>query len=93
MAFVIDDLVSVQPWQVRGIEIRGRAEALTGLSTEQAQFGAELIRIYPERILSWGPDPAEPRDARAHRQAASLLRLARLRGWRREIVFASQSAR
>ena len=60
VAFVIDDLVSVQPWQVRGIEIRGRAEALTGLSTEQAQFSAELIRIYPERILSWGLDPAEP---------------------------------
>jgi pyridoxamine 5'-phosphate oxidase family protein len=27
-AFVVDDLVSVSPWTVRGIEIRGTAEAL-----------------------------------------------------------------
>src|SRR4029450_2602132 len=25
----VDDLASVQPWHVRGVEIRGRAEALT----------------------------------------------------------------
>src|SRR5208282_1618587 len=29
VAFVVDDLVSVQPWVVRGLEIRGHAEALT----------------------------------------------------------------
>src|SRR3712207_487558 len=27
-AIVVDDLVSHHPWQVRGVEIRGRAEAL-----------------------------------------------------------------
>src|SRR5688500_5986801 len=27
-AIVIDDIVSVSPWQVRGIEVRGRAETL-----------------------------------------------------------------
>jgi pyridoxamine 5'-phosphate oxidase family protein len=45
-AIVIDDLESVDPWRPRGIEVRGRAEALTG--------SRELIRIHPERIVSWG---------------------------------------
>jgi pyridoxamine 5'-phosphate oxidase family protein len=45
-ALVIDDIVSVDPWRVRGIEIRGGAEALTEPRA--------LIRIHPERIISWG---------------------------------------
>jgi pyridoxamine 5'-phosphate oxidase family protein len=45
-AIVIDELVSVSPWTVRGIEIRGRAEAL--------DHPTPLIRIHPERIISWG---------------------------------------
>jgi pyridoxamine 5'-phosphate oxidase family protein len=44
-AIVIDDLASTNPWRPRGIEVRGRAEAL-----EQPA----LIRIHPERIVSWG---------------------------------------
>jgi len=55
-AFVVDDLVSVQPWQVRCLEIRGVAETLT---TER---GA-LIRVHPKRIISFGID--EP-DTEAH---------------------------
>jgi pyridoxamine 5'-phosphate oxidase family protein len=43
-AIVIDDLASTDPWRPRGIEVRGRADAL-----EPA-----LIRIHPERIVSWG---------------------------------------
>jgi pyridoxamine 5'-phosphate oxidase family protein len=45
-AIVIDDLVSVDPWQPRGIEVRGRAETIEG--------DRPLIRIHPERIVSWG---------------------------------------
>jgi pyridoxamine 5'-phosphate oxidase family protein len=45
-AIVIDDLVSTDPWQPRGIEIRGRAEAIEG--------DRALIRIHPERIVAWG---------------------------------------
>jgi pyridoxamine 5'-phosphate oxidase family protein len=45
-AVVIDDLVSRTPWRVRGIEVRGRAEAL-------AQ-PRPVIRIHPERVVSWG---------------------------------------
>jgi pyridoxamine 5'-phosphate oxidase family protein len=45
-AIVIDDLASVSPWRPRAIEVRGRAEALRAPEV--------LIRIHPERIVSWG---------------------------------------
>jgi pyridoxamine 5'-phosphate oxidase family protein len=45
-AIVIDDLESTDPWHPRGIEIRGRGEAIT--------LPTPLIRIHPERIVSWG---------------------------------------
>jgi pyridoxamine 5'-phosphate oxidase family protein len=45
-AIVIDDLASTDPWRPRGIEVRGRAEALA--------MPAPLIRVHPERIVSWG---------------------------------------
>jgi pyridoxamine 5'-phosphate oxidase family protein len=45
-AIVIDDLASTEPWHPRGIEIRGRAEAIP--------LPTPLIRIHPERIVSWG---------------------------------------
>lgn len=47
-AIVIDDLASTDPWWPRGIEIRGRAEAITEPQP--------LIRIHPGRIVSWGID-------------------------------------
>lgn len=57
-AIVIDDVLP--PWQPRGIEVRGRAEALS-----QPQ---PMIRIHPERIVSWGLQPARP-DLRQARSA------------------------
>lgn len=42
-ALVIDEVLP--PWRPRGIEVRGRAEALDV---------GPLIRIHPERIVSWG---------------------------------------
>ena len=45
-AIVIDDLASTDPWHPRAIEIRGRAEAIA--------LPTPLIRIHPERIVSWG---------------------------------------
>ena len=53
-AFVVDDLVSVSPWRVRGIEIRGRAEALSDTEPPAEGYSRQLIRIYPERIIAWG---------------------------------------
>jgi pyridoxamine 5'-phosphate oxidase family protein len=53
-AFVIDDLASVQPWRVRCLEIRGRAEAVAAPpGTEPGTDGA-IIRIHPQRIISFG---------------------------------------
>lgn len=43
-AIVVDDVLP--PWQPRGIEVRGPAEALDG--------PVPLIRIHPKRIVSWG---------------------------------------
>jgi pyridoxamine 5'-phosphate oxidase family protein len=43
-ALVVDDVVP--PWQPRGIEIRGDAEAVAGPPA--------LIRVRPVRIVSWG---------------------------------------
>ncbi|MDG7007456.1 MAG: PPOX class F420-dependent oxidoreductase [Nitrososphaerota archaeon] len=48
VAFVVDDVVSTDPWKVRGVEIRGRAEPATG------EGGVTVIRIIPLNIRSWG---------------------------------------
>ncbi|GAA2281251.1 PPOX class F420-dependent oxidoreductase [Actinomadura luteofluorescens] len=55
VAFVVDDLASVEPWRVRGIEIRGRAETTT---TEAPRFSGDIIRVHPHTIFTWGIDPA-----------------------------------
>ncbi|MEO7555006.1 MAG: PPOX class F420-dependent oxidoreductase, partial [Acidimicrobiales bacterium] len=55
-ALVVDDLASVDPWRVRGVEIRGSAEADTDVEPGQPWLSREQIRIYPERIISWGLD-------------------------------------
>jgi len=47
-AFVVDDVLP--PWRPRGIEIKGRAEALD--SAADAETG--LIRIHPDRVHAWG---------------------------------------
>ena len=54
-AIVVDDLVSVDPWRARFLEIRGRAEAIpTGGAHLGPGFGDAFIRIHPERINSFG---------------------------------------
>lgn len=61
VAFVVDDVP--QPRQVRGVEVRGIAEALpTGGNTDVPDRDPELIRIHPRRIVGWGidTDPYHP---------------------------------
>lgn len=48
-AIVIDDVLP--PWRPRGIEIRGRAEAI--------EDPEPVIYIYPERLVGWGLDNTE----------------------------------
>jgi len=54
-AFVVDDAAG--PGHPRGIEIRGRAEALaTGGQEFRPNADPEMIRIFPTRIATWGID-------------------------------------
>ena len=45
-AVVIDDVLP--PWRPRGVEVRGRAEAVDEPSP--------VIRIHPDRVVSWGTE-------------------------------------
>ncbi|WP_206067046.1 PPOX class F420-dependent oxidoreductase [Nonomuraea composti] len=56
IAFVVDDLASVDPWVARGIEIRGTAVALTDVEPPVPFFSREVIRLSPTKIISWGLD-------------------------------------
>ncbi|MFD3702759.1 PPOX class F420-dependent oxidoreductase [Nocardia sp. NPDC058658] len=60
VAFVVDDIASVRPWRVRCLEIRGTAEALTGVESYMSDAPDALIRIHPERVIAFGltPEPA-----------------------------------
>ena len=46
VAIVIDDVGGDDEWHPRGIEVRGRGEAIA--------LPTPLIRVHPERIVSWG---------------------------------------
>lgn len=47
-AAIVVDLASTSQWRPRAVEVRGRAEAI--------REPRPLIRIHPERIVSWGLD-------------------------------------
>ena len=54
-AFVVDDVLP--PWRPRGVEVRGRAE-VNGEGGEEIGpgFDADVVRIFPTRIVGWGLD-------------------------------------
>ncbi|ATL70368.1 PPOX class F420-dependent oxidoreductase [Nocardia terpenica] len=54
VAFVVDDIASTDPWEVRCLEIRGTAQALREVETFAPGASPELIRITPERVLAFG---------------------------------------
>jgi pyridoxamine 5'-phosphate oxidase family protein len=56
VSLVVDDIASLRPWKVRGVEIRGTAEQITGPHDLGAHLSPELIRITPYAIYSWGLD-------------------------------------
>jgi len=55
VAFVIDDIVTMEPRRVRCLEIRGTAEPVR---PDRAPTDGEgvIIRIHPRRIISFGID-------------------------------------
>jgi len=44
---VIDDLASVEPWQPRGVKVRGTAAV-------EVVDGRPQIRVHPTVVWSWG---------------------------------------
>ena len=54
VAFVVDDIASLDPWRVRCVEVRGTAEALTDQDPPRPGLSREVIRIHPRRIISFG---------------------------------------
>jgi pyridoxamine 5'-phosphate oxidase family protein len=67
VTFLVDDMTPDEPGQVkpgwgRGVEIRGRAELLTGQRPPIGVgfFSDEVIRIHPRRVISWHIDPDRP---------------------------------
>jgi len=55
-ALVVDDIASTDPFRPRGVEIRGRAEAI---NTPEP-----TIRLLPRRIVGWGLEDSATRNAR-----------------------------
>src|SRR5262245_61617433 len=57
VAFVVDDLASVEPWRPRFLEIRGHAEAIAEPADSAygerppAGFDGAIIRIHPARLI------------------------------------------
>jgi pyridoxamine 5'-phosphate oxidase family protein len=75
IAFVVDDLASVDPWTPRGIEIRGTAE-LHHEGGEQLFGGggwdSVWFAVIPHRIISWGIEgPAFSEAGRSARSVAA----------------------
>ena len=54
VAFVVDDLETVDPWVPRMVEIRGTAEALTDVDPPMTGMSREIIRITPTWIKTFG---------------------------------------
>jgi pyridoxamine 5'-phosphate oxidase family protein len=59
VAFVVDDIVSRDPWRVRCLEIRGTAvqadaEPATGAAGDE--LDTAIIRITPRRVIAFGID-------------------------------------
>ena len=75
VAFVVDDIFSVDPWRVRCLEIRGTAEQAE-IPPSHGAAGDELdtaiIRLTPRRIISFGIDDqvSEPHQLQVDRRDA-----------------------
>jgi pyridoxamine 5'-phosphate oxidase family protein len=63
-AIVVDEMPAGID-SIRCLEIRGSAEAIATPTDSAARAPGAIIRIHPERIISWGIDP--PETARGNR--------------------------
>lgn len=63
VAFVVDDVPSVDPWRVRCLEIRGTAEAIPPTHPATPGDDDAVIRIHPSRVISFGlEDSSDPHE-------------------------------
>lgn len=51
-AFVVDDVLP--PWRPRSVMVQGHAQAIEVSADSGAAGGKALIRITPDKIVSWG---------------------------------------
>lgn len=51
-AFVVDDVLP--PWQPRSVMVQGHAQAIDASADSDTAGGGALIRIAPNKIVSWG---------------------------------------
>jgi pyridoxamine 5'-phosphate oxidase family protein len=56
VAFVVDDIVSRDPWRVRCLEIRGTAAQAQAEAAVGDELDTAIIRITPRRIIAFGID-------------------------------------
>lgn len=54
VGFVVDDVLP--PWKPRCVQVRGTAEALLSATWPDGSPRDAIIRITPEKVVSWGLD-------------------------------------
>ncbi|GAA1570876.1 PPOX class F420-dependent oxidoreductase [Actinomadura kijaniata] len=71
VSFLVDDMTppddpdAVRPGWGRGVEIRGTVELVKGeMHIGKGFFSDDLIRVHPERVISWHLDPERPEGER-----------------------------
>lgn len=52
VCFVIDDVLP--PWRPRCVQVRGQGAALGATTLSDGTAGGPIIRITPDRVVSWG---------------------------------------
>ncbi len=62
-AFVVDDVLP--PWRPRSVMVQGQAQALEFPENAGAEGGRAIIRIIPDKVVSWGLEASD--DERAAR--------------------------
>lgn len=58
-AFLVDDVLP--PWRPRSVMVQGQAEAVEASTGggEESEGAAAMIRIIPDKIVSWGLEASE----------------------------------
>jgi pyridoxamine 5'-phosphate oxidase family protein len=56
-AFLVDDVLP--PWRPRSVMVQGQAEALEASAGGGGEDSGAMIRITPDKIVSWGLETSE----------------------------------